>query len=171
MTPLNNNHIDDYEALIATLNKHKVEFMIVGAYAVGLHGYIRATTDIDILVKPDHRNAARVSAALKDFNGVEVDPAKIKENTMIELGKEPNSLHILTNITGVAWGKAWSSRVQSEFGNQPASFLSKECLIKTKLACGRYKDNLDLIGLGVEPNKSKDVKSTKNKSRGHDLEL
>lgn len=171
MAPLNNSPIDDYEALIAALNKHQVEFMIVGAYAVGLHGYIRATTDMDILVKPDRRNAARVSAALKDFNGVKIDPAKIKENTMIELGREPNSLYILTNITGVEWEKAWSSRVQSEFGNQPAPFLSKECLIKTKRACGRNKDKLDLIGLGVEPNKSKDFKSTKKKSRGQGFEL
>jgi len=171
MTPLNNASIDDYEALIATLNKHQVEFLIVGAYAVGLHGYIRATTDIDILVKPKSENAVRVSAALKEFNGVEVDPAKIKENTIIEMGVKPNGLHIMTHITGVEWEKAWSSRVQSDFGNQPAAFLSKECLIETKRACGRDKDNLDLIGLGVEPNKSKDLKSTKKRSRVQGFEL
>ena len=171
MTPLNNAPIDDYEALIAILNKHQVDFVIVGAYAVGLHGYIRATTDIDILVKPKPENAVRVSAALKEFNGVEVDPAKIKGNTIIELGVKPNGLHIMTHITGVAWEKAWSSRVQSDFGNQPAAFLSKECLIETKRTCGRNKDNLDLIGLGVELDKTRNSKITKKKMRGQGFEL
>ncbi|MCX5793224.1 MAG: hypothetical protein NTY45_13550 [Elusimicrobia bacterium] len=161
MTPLNNSPIDDYAALIAALNAHRVEFMIVGAYAVGLHGYIRATMDIDIFVNPEQRNASRVSAALKDFNGVKVNPKEIKKNTMIELGKEPNSLHIITNITGVEWKKAWKSRVQSELGDQPAAFISRECLIENKRACGRDKDKLDLIGLGAEPAQQK----TKRKNR------
>ena len=171
MTPLNTKPIDDYEALIAALNKHQVEFIIVGAYAVGYHGYLRATEDIDILVKPIPKNATRVSAALKDFNGVEVNPAEIKEKTMIELGIKPNALHIITTITGVTWEKAWTTRVQSEFGDQPAAFLSKECVIESKRTVGRDKDNLDLIGLGAEPDKTKDLKSTKKKRRGQGFEL
>jgi hypothetical protein len=166
MTPLNNSPIDDYAAFIAALNEHRVEFMIVGAYAVGLHGYIRATMDIDIFVNPEPRNASRVSAALKDFNGVEVNPKEIKRNTIIELGKEPNSLHIITNITGVEWEKAWKSRVHSELGNQPAAFISKECLIKNKRACGRDKDNLDLIGLGAEPAKNTEKKRNRSRNPG-----
>ena len=75
---------------------------------------------------PNPRNAKRVSAALKDFNGVEINPAEIKEKTMIELGRRPNALHIITTLTGVEWEKAWTSRVQGEFGDQPAAFLSKD---------------------------------------------
>lgn len=171
MPPLNNAPIDDYEALITALNKHKVEFIIIGAYAVGLHGYIRATTDIDILVTSKPKNTARVSAALKDFNGVEINPAVIKEKTIIELGREPNGLHIITTMTGVTWEKAWASRIQGEFGGQTAAFLSKECLIETKRAVGRDKDNLDLIGLGAEPVKPHDLKHEKKKTRGQNYEL
>lgn len=165
MTPLNTKPIDDYEALITALNGRRVEFIIVGAYAVGYHGYLRATEDMDILVNPAPKNAARVSAALKDFNGVEVDPAEIKEKTMIELGIKPNALHIITAITGVTWAKAWTTRVESEFGDQPAAFLSKECLIENKRAVGRDKDTLDLIGLGAEPAPPRAPKPGKKKPR------
>ncbi|HBB67966.1 MAG TPA: hypothetical protein DEF68_02765 [Elusimicrobia bacterium] len=164
MTPFNNEHMDDYEDLIAVFNKHHVEYIIVGAYAVGHYGYLRATEDIDLLINPKPENAKKVAAALKDFGGIEVDPAEIKEKTMIEIGVKPNALHLMTNITGVAWEKAWASRAQSVFGDQPAPFLSKECLIANKRATGRGKDGLDLIGLGETPVKTKEIK----KSRGCD---
>jgi len=149
MTPSNTEHIDDYEDLVAVFNKHHVEYIIIGAYAVGHYGYLRATEDMDLLISPRPENAKKVAAALKDFGGIEVDPAEIKEKTMIELGVKPNALHIMTAITGVAWKKAWASRETSLFGDQPAPFLSKECLIENKRATGREKDLLDLKGLGT----------------------
>ena len=166
MTPFNTEHIDDYEDLIAVFNKYQVEYIIIGAYAVGHYGYLRATEDMDLLVSPKPENAKKVVAALKDFAGVKVDPAEIKEKTMIELGVKPNALHIMTNITGVAWEKAWASREQSVFGDQPAPFLSKECLIENKRATARGKDSIDLVGLGVEQLKDEAVKPIKKKRHG-----
>lgn len=171
MTPFNTEHLDDYEDLIAVFNKHLVEYIIIGAYAVGHYGYLRATEDIDLLVSPKSENAKKVAAALKDFGGVVIDPAEIKEKTMIELGVKPNGLHIMTSITGVAWEKAWASREQSVFGDQPAPFLSKECLIANKRATARGKDSIDLIGLGAEPVKTKDLKPIKKKNRGQSFEV
>jgi hypothetical protein len=171
MTPFNTERIDDYEDLIAVFNKHQVEYVIIGAYAVGHYGYLRATEDIDLLVSIRPENAKKVAAALKDFGDVDVDPAEIKDKTMIELGVKPNSLHIMTSITGVAWEKAWASREQSVFGDQPAAFLSKECLIANKRATARGKDSIDLIGLGVDPVKAKDLKSKKKKHRGQGFNL
>lgn len=148
MMPSNAEPTDDYEELVSTLNKHKVEYLIVGAYAVGYHGYIRATVDMDILVSSAPANAVRLAAALKDFAAIAVDPAQIVEKTLIELGREPNSVHIITTITGVPWETAWKTRVKGKIGNQPAPFLSKECLIQNKRAMGRKKDSLDLNALG-----------------------
>ena len=111
MMPSNAKPLDDYEELIAVLNKHRVEYVIIGAYAVGYHGYIRATTDMDIVVNPSPVNAVKVAASLEDFAGIEVDPAQIKEKTLIEIGREPNSVDIITTMTGVTWEKAWSSRI------------------------------------------------------------
>lgn len=164
MTPSNAEPLDDYEELIAILNAHQVQYVVIGAYAVGYHGYIRATTDMDLIVNYKPENAARVAAALKDFAGVEVDPGEIKEKTLIELGREPNSVHIITTMTGVTWEKVWASRVNGEIGKQSAPFLSKECLIKNKLATGREKDYLDLKGIGAGPKNTGKVKRQKKKS-------
>ncbi|MEI7529365.1 MAG: hypothetical protein WCK76_10515 [Elusimicrobiota bacterium] len=163
--PSNNEPLDDYEALVASLNACKVEYVIVGAYAVGYHGYIRATTDMDILVNAAPGNAARLAAALHAFAGVTVNPAQVVEHTLIELGREPNSVHIITTITGVAWKAAWSTRVKGEIGNQPASFLSRKCLIQNKRAIGRDKDLLDLKGIGATAPKPKPSTPRKNKAR------
>lgn len=149
MTPSNVEPLDDYGELVACLNARGVRFLVIGGYAVGYHGYIRATTDMDLAVDPAPDNAARVAAALKDFAGVEVDPAQIKERTLIELGRDPNSVDIITTMKGLTWEAAWAGRVMGELGGQPAPFLSKECLIKNKTATGREKDLLDLKGLGA----------------------
>ena len=166
MTPSNNEPIDDYEDLIAVFKKHQVQYIIIGAYAVGHYGYLRATEDIDLLINSKPENAKKVAAALKDFGGVKIDPTQIKEKTMIELGIKPNGLHIMTNITGVAWEKAWATRIRSEFGDQSAPFLSKECLIANKRATGREKDYLDLKGLGAVPQDPGNIKRRKNNKRG-----
>ena len=167
MTPSNVEPLDDYEELVAALNSQGVEYIIIGAYAVGQHGYVRATDDMDIAVNPTPENAAKLAAALKAFAGVEVDPTEIKENTMIELGRDPNSVDILTTIKGVSWEKAWSTRVIHEVGEQSASFLSRECLIESKLAADRPKDHIDLQGLGAE----KISEQEKSKDKGHDSKL
>lgn len=150
MMPSNVEPPDDYEELIASLNACGVEFIIIGAYAVGYHGYIRATTDMDIAINPASENALKIAAALKDFAGIMINPAHIKEKTLIELGHDPNSVDIITTMKGVTWEQAWTSRVMGEVGQQPAPFLSRECLIANKIATGREQDRLDLKGIGAE---------------------
>jgi len=165
MMPSNAEPLDDYEEFITVLNAHHVEYVIIGAYAVGYHGYIRATTDMDIVVNPSPKNAAKVVASLKAFAGIEVDPVQIKEKTLIEIGREPNSVDIITTMTGVTWERVWLSRVIGKIGRHSAPFLSKECLIENKLATGREKDYLDLKGIGAESKKSRVLKPHKKKNR------
>ena len=150
MTPSNDEPLDDYEELIACLNTHGVEYVIIGAYAVGFHGYIRATSDMDMAVNPAPPNAAKLAAALKDFAGVEIDPADIKDKKLLELGRDPNSVDIITTMKGLTWERAWSLRAAGHVGKAPAPFLSRECLIENKLATGRERDYLDLKGIGAE---------------------
>lgn len=151
MMPSNVEPSDDYEALIACLNARGVEFLIVGAYAVGLHGYLRATDDFDIFVKPSAENSANAAAAIKDFISVDVDPAALsREKSWLRLGKKPNAVDFLTSISGVAWEEAWGDRFSAKFGAQNASFISREKLIRNKRASGRAKDRLDLEGLGAD---------------------
>ena len=151
MTPSNVEPTDDYEALIACLNGHHVEYVVVGAYAVGFHGFIRATGDMDILVKPSAENAARIAAAVKGFIGADIDPAELaQEKARATLGREPNSIDILTSIKGVTWEQAWSSRAVGKIGEQATHFISLERLVENKRAVGRDKDRFDLRGLGAE---------------------
>jgi hypothetical protein len=150
MTPSNDEPLDDYEELVACLNAHGVEYLIIGAYAVAYHGYIRATSDMDIAVNPAPENATKLAASLKDFAGVEVNPADIKEKTLIELGRDPNSVDIITTMKGVPWERAWSSRIVAKVGKQSAPILSRECLIENKLATGRERDYADLKGIGAK---------------------
>lgn len=155
MTPSSARPPDDYEALAAALNARGVRYVIVGAFAVGYHGYIRATMDIDIFADCDADNAARLAAALHDFAGVKVDPKEIRPKTMIELGHEPNAVHILTSVTGLTWQEAWDTRLSGRIGAQPADFLSKEALVRNKRAVGRGKDLQDLKELGAAPRRGK----------------
>lgn len=155
MTPSSAQPSDDYEALVSALNASGAQFIVVGAYAVGYHGYVRATLDMDLLVDCSPQNAARVAAALKDFANVVVSPAEIRPKTMIELGREPNAVHILTSATGLTWEEAWATRLTGRIGAQPAYFLSKEALIKNKRAIGRRKDIQDLKALGAHPRRPK----------------
>jgi len=148
MTPSNIDPIKDYEDLIAGFNTHGVEYIIIGAYAVGHHGFVRGTADLDILVSAAPENARRLAAALKDFAGLTMDPSAVKENTLITLGQEPNSVDILTTAKGMSWESAWSERQPGRLGTQTAHFLSYRCLIESKRAVGRHKDLADIEGLG-----------------------
>lgn len=147
MTPSNVDPIKDYEDLVACLNAHGVQYVVIGAYAVGHHGFVRGTADLDLLVSTAEENTRRLSSALKEFSGVDVEPAQIKERTLITLGVEPNSVDILTTMKGATWERAWSERQKGRLGNQTADFLSLRCLLDVKRACGRHKDLADIDGL------------------------
>lgn len=125
MTPSNVDPIKDYADLVACLNAHDVRYVVIGAYAVGHYGYVRGTSDLDILVSSATENAERLSAALRKFAGVE----------------------ILTTMKGATWERAWNERQQGRLGDQTANFLSYECLLDVKRACGRHKDLADIEGL------------------------
>lgn len=94
MTPSNAEPLDDYEEMVAALNARGVRYLVIGAYAVGYHGYIRATGDMDLAEDPAPENAVNLAAALKDFAGVDVAPGDIKEKTLIELGRERDLLDL-----------------------------------------------------------------------------
>jgi hypothetical protein len=147
MTPSNAEPLDDYEELVAALNARGVRYLVIGAYAVGYHGYIRATGDMDLAVDSAPENAVNLAAALKDFAGVDVAPGDIKEKTLIELGRDPQGVDIITTMKGLTWERAWSERAAGFIGRQPAPFLSRDCLIANKRATGRERDLMDLKAL------------------------
>ncbi len=143
----------DFRDLLELLNAHKVEYMIVGAYALAFHGAPRYTGDIDIFVRPDPENAQRVMAALNDFGfgsaGLTAADFEIGDK-VVQLGFPPVRVDIVTSITGVSWEEAASGRVEGIYGNIPVNYIGREQFILNKRVLGRKKDLADLEALGEE---------------------
>ena len=136
----------DFKELIELLNSHKVDYIIVGAYALALHGHPRFTGDLDIYVKPDPKNAAQISAVLKGFGfgSLELEEKDFTEaHRVIQLGVPPVRIDLLTSLTGLTWDDAVRGQLKGDLGGVPVLFLGKEEYVRNKRALGRHKDIAD----------------------------
>lgn len=136
----------DYLDLFRALSEASAEFLLVGAYALGVHGRPRATGDIDLLIRPSRENATRVMRALIDFGAPLHDLTEDDLATpgiVFQMGVPPRRIDLLTQISGVSFDDAWSSKVRAPFGDQEIFVIGREALIKNKRATGRPKDALD----------------------------
>ena len=140
----------DFAELCSLLNAQGVEFLIVGGYAVAFHGAPRFTGDMDLLVRPAKGPILRVLEALQQFGfpTAQVTAEHLLERQKIlQLGREPVQVHIMTSITGVSWEEAWGSRKSGFYGDVPVNFIGVEALIANKKAVGRMKDLADVEAL------------------------
>lgn len=137
---------DDLREFVELLNSENVEYVIVGGHAVGYHGYPRYTGDIDIFVRSDSSNAARIVAVLDAFGfgnlGADADTFT-KPDTVVQLGRPPNRIDILTNISGVDFEQVWDTRESAEL-DVPVAMIAREPLLINKRAAGRAKDLADV---------------------------
>jgi hypothetical protein len=143
----------DFKELLELFNKHKVEYVVVGGYALAFHGAPRYTGDMDILVNPDAINAGRIIAALEDFGFGSVGLTATdfeSPNQIIQLGVPPVRVDIITSITGVSWEDAFSTRAQGKYGDTQVNFIGREQFLLNKRTLGRKKDLADLEALGEE---------------------
>jgi len=141
----------DYKDLLALFNAHKVDYIIVGAYALAYHGAPRYTGDMDILVRPDSENARRILRALDDFGfgslGLTADDFSSPDK-VVQLGIAPVRVDIVTSITGVSWEDAAAGRLAGNYGGLEVYYLGREEFILNKRALGRKKDLADLEAIG-----------------------
>ena len=143
----------DFKELLALLNKHEVEYLIVGAYALAFHGVPRFTGDLDVLVEPVPSNATKLMQALDEFGfgSTGLTAADFEqEGQVIQLGFPPVRIDILTSITGVSWDEARSSSVEGLLGNVTVRYIGKEAFVTNKRALGRKKDLADLEAVGED---------------------
>ena len=140
---------DDFRDLFAAFHRAGVDFVLVGAYALARHGYVRATLDLDVLVRPTATNAERVVAALADFgaplaaHGVGVEDFA-RPGTVYQLGLPPRRIDVLTEISGVGFEEAWRTRIAFEVDGVSLAVLGRAELIRNKRASDRPKDRLDV---------------------------
>ena len=103
----------DFKELFELFNAHKVDYIIVGGYALAFHGAPRFTGDIDLLVKADSENAKRILSALEEFGFGSLELSEVdftSPNNVIQLGVPPVRVDIMTSLTAVDWPKAHSIR-------------------------------------------------------------
>ena len=137
----------DLKEFIALLNSNGVEYVVVGGHAVAYHGYPRFTGDLDFFVKPSRENAVRVVAVLKAFGFTETEdletlltePAKV-----VQLGRPPNRIDILSGISGISYEKALASSETTNLDGIPVRMIGFDALIENKTASARPKDRMDV---------------------------
>lgn len=133
------------ERLLKLLKGRKVRFVVIGATAFPVHGYARATLDIDIFIRADRKNAQRTWQALKDF-GYDVSEITIddllRKKLLIRQYVVETDIHPF--VKGITFEKAWKGKVKSKFGQTFVWFASLADLIRMKRAAGRPKDREDL---------------------------
>lgn len=144
----------DFRDLLAAFTARGVEFLVVGAHALAAHGLIRATKDLDVWVRPEPRNAARVLDALVDFGAPLHDLTAedlSRPGLIFQIGVAPIRIDVITSIDGVGFEQAWSERVTATFADQPVHVLSRQHLLINKRASGRDQDLVDAKWLEKHP--------------------
>jgi len=132
--------------ILQSLSSHDVRFLVVGAYAMVMYGYVRATGDFDIWVEASLENSRRVYLALNDFGAplsTLSEATFAKEGIVFQIGVAPRRIDIITRIDGVEFRDAWESRQLFIIEGMNMPFLSLDNLIMNKRATGRDRDRVD----------------------------
>ena len=143
----------DYKDMLQVLLDNNVKFLLVGAYAMGAHGYPRATGDIDIWIEPTNENSVKVYRSMKAFGAPlhEIDEKMFaKPDIVFQIGVAPRRIDIITAISGVGFDDAYQQRQILEMEGLSIPILSLSDLIRNKRATGRDKDRLDADQLDKE---------------------
>jgi predicted nucleotidyltransferase len=137
----------DLREFLKLLNSRRVKYLLVGGYAVGCHGYPRATADMDIWVAISPSNAGKLVAVLQEFGfGVPALRAELflRENQIVRLGEPPLRIELLTSVSGLTFDQCYSDRRKASMDGLRVSVVSLRDLKRNKAAAGRPKDLDDL---------------------------
>jgi hypothetical protein len=140
----------DFKDFLQLLNSHQVEYLLIGGYAVGYHGYPRATGDMDIWIAIHPQNAEKVVAALREF-GFDLPELQVElfleEKRVIRMGTPPLKIDITTSISGVSFAECYAERIVETFDGIPVNVINLNHLKTNKKASGRLQDLTDLQNL------------------------
>jgi hypothetical protein len=143
---MNPDFVDLLRAFIAA----DARFLIVGAYALALHGRPRGTGDLDVWAEATPENASRVMHALAAFGAPLADISEAdfaRPGVTYQMGLPPGRIDVLTELTGLTFAEAWPDRIRRPFGEVEVDFIGRASFIRNKRATGRPKDLADIEGL------------------------
>jgi len=138
---------DDWRDFLAALDANRVEYMLVGGVALGVHGHVRYTRDLDVWFRGTEQNAERLIAALRDFGfkDLEVSPLEFcKPRAMLVLGAEPNKIELINFADGVNFDECFPNRIVVPLAGVDVAVIGLDDLRKNKKAVGRLQDLADL---------------------------
>lgn len=137
--------------ILRAFRDEDVEYLVIGAHALAVHGHVRATLDIDLWVKPSQDNAGRTWRALQRFRAPlsKMTSGDFAEpEVLYQIGLPPSRIDIMTSVTGLEFDLAWPNRIMATFGDVDVPVLGLDDMRTAKRAAGRLKDLADLEELG-----------------------
>ena len=137
----------DFKEFLRSLNSKRVEYLLIGGYAVGYHGYPRPTGDLDIWINNTRENAERAASALEDFGFNCPLNVLLENNQVARIGVPPFRIEVLTTIDGVSFSECYAERVDGVLDGVEVTLISLAKLKENKRASGRSKDKMDLENL------------------------
>ena len=140
----------DFREFIELLIKNKAEYLIVGGYAVGIHGHPRYTGDLDIWLNPTPQNAEKILKSVNEFGFSSFKLTKedfTKPGNVIQLGYPPLRIDLLTEIDGVTFDECFKNRKEVIMGDIKMNFIGYNDLLKNKKESGRPRDIDDIDNL------------------------
>ena len=143
----------DFRDVLSSFNAERVEYMVVGAYALAAHGLPRATGDIELWVRPTPDNARRVERALITF-GARADQFSRSDfesdDLILQLGVAPGRVDVITSIESVSFDEAWPNRIVVVLDGISVPVLGRDELLRNKRAVGRPQDQADVSRLEAQ---------------------
>jgi len=139
-------------------NKHEVKYLVIGGYAVSIHGHPRSTKDIDVCIEMSEMNASKMVEVIKDFgfSSLKLDKEDfLKRDLITQLGFPPLRIDILNDLDGVSFKDAWKNKKIVSFENVPVNFIGYNDLLIVKQKTGRPQDIADVDKLKKRNKKSK----------------
>jgi hypothetical protein len=138
----------DFKEFLSLLNSARIEYLLIGGYAVALYGHVRHTKDIDIWVKPDPATTTALIDVLVAFGfsraSLEREPLFNEKQTVLRMGNPPDRIEILSKISGCDFAASYPRREVAQIDDVQIPVISLDDLLANKLASGRAKDLADV---------------------------
>lgn len=137
---------EDYRDMLRILSENDARFLLVGAYAMSVYGFPRATGDFDIWVEATPENSKKIYASIGEFGGSRIEISELtfsEEGIIFQIGVVPRRIDIITSIDGVRFQDAYENRTIVEIDGLHIPCISKDDLIQNKRSTQREKDKLD----------------------------
>ncbi|NEO37535.1 MAG: hypothetical protein F6J90_14850 [Moorea sp. SIOASIH] len=140
----------DFKEFIQLLKDNQVKYLVIGGYAVAVHGHPRYTKDIDIWIEMSPENAQKMMVALTQFGfgslGLAAEDFQTPDQ-IIQLGYPPNRIDLITTPDGIDFETCYQAKIEVIIDDISVNFIDLDNLIKNKQASGRLQDLADVENL------------------------